>query len=130
MRSQNATIALWEGMLAAHKGDFETAITKAEVNAKQLEPDNNPRKLEGFHRLMGKINLLQKNHKEAVEHYQKANLNGVQVKYELALAQEGLGNEQEAQRLFTEVAEWNFNGVGYALVRNEALKKIKVMVRK
>ncbi len=129
-RTQNANIAFWEGMLAAYKGDFESANSKAEENRKLLEPAQNPRKLEGYHRLMGKINLMQKNHQMAIEHYQQANVNGVQVKHELALAHEGAGNNQEAQKLFKEVAEWNFNGVGYALIRNVAIAKTKMTVKK
>jgi tetratricopeptide (TPR) repeat protein len=129
-RSQNADIVLWEGMLAAHKGNFESANSKAERNRKLLEPDQNPRKLEGYHRLMGKVNLMLKNYQRAIDHYQQANVNGVQVKHELALAHEGAGNIEDAQKLFKEVAEWNFNGVGYALIRNAAIEKTKMIVKK
>jgi len=129
-RSQNANIALWEGMLAAYKGDFESANSKAEENRKLLEPDKNPRKLEDYHRLMGKRDLMQKNYKGAIDHYQQADVNGVQVKHELALAHEGAGNNEDAQKLFKEVAEWNFNSVGYALIRDAALEKTKMTVKK
>ena len=73
---------------------------------------------------------MQKNYQTAVDHYQQANVNGVQVKHELAQAHEGTGNNEDAQKLFKEVAEWNFNGVGYALIRNAAIEKTKMTVKK
>ena len=37
----------------------------------------------------------------------------------------GAGFTEQAIKLFTEVAEYNFNSVGYALVRNAAIKKLE-----
>ena len=125
IRNQKANVLSWEGQLAARRGDFEAAVQKAEENARLLEPDNNPRKLEAYHNVMGLVSLLQENYAEAVEHYKKANhLNNWYIRYHLSLAQEGAGNHAEAQRLFKEVAEYNFNSVGYALVRKEAQQKL------
>jgi len=129
-RGQKADIELWDGILAARRGDYQTAIMKADENAKLLEPDNDPRKLEDHHRLKGLIALLQKKDKEAIEHYQEADLNDVQVKHELALAHEGLGNVEQANKLFKEVAEYNFNWVGYAVIRNESIEKTKMLTKK
>ena len=47
------------------------------------------------------------------------------VKYHHALALEGTGNQDEASRLFKEVAEWNFNSAAYACVRNDAIQKVE-----
>ena len=33
------------------------------------------------------------------------------------------GNGEEAKRLFAEVATWNFNSVGFALVRRDARER-------
>ena len=129
-RTIDADIILSEGMLTAYKGNYESAISKAEENRKLLEPIKNPRKLEDFHRLIGKIYLLRTNYQEAINHYQQADLNNVEVKHELALAHEGAGNNGEAKKLFKEVAEWNFNSVEYALVRNDAIEKMKIMATK
>lgn len=124
-RTQEATVAYWEGLLAARQGDYETAMSKAEQNAMLLETDNNPRKMENYNNLMGLINLWQENYGEAVNQLEKANLNNLMVKYNLALAHEGAGNVEKAQQLIKEVAEWNFNSVAYALVRKEAKAKVQ-----
>jgi tetratricopeptide (TPR) repeat protein len=120
-RQQEANILLWKGQLAARQGDFETARSDAEENRALLENDTNPRRFEGYHGLMGLIELLAGNHSQAVEHYRQANLNSMYVNYHLALAEEGAGNSEVAGALFKEVAEWNFNSVGYALVRADAM---------
>lgn len=69
------------------------------------------------------IELEQGNHEEAIAHLSEANLNNVFVTYLMAVAQEGAGNTEEATRLFTQVANNNFNSVGYALVRRDAMEK-------
>ena len=124
-QSQEANIAFWEGLLAAYKGEFDTARAKAEENARLVEPQTDPTKMQGYHRLLGLIELKSGNPQGAVEHYQQANPNAIMVKYHHALALEGTGNQDEASRLFKEVAEWNFNSAAYACVRNDAIQKVE-----
>lgn len=123
-RLQEADCLAWEGLLAAYQGNYELATKKAEENAKLLENDQNPRKLEAHHRVLGVAHLLQKNYAEAAEHLRQADhQNTIYVRYQLALAEEGAGNAEEAKKLFKEVAEWNFNSVGFALVRKDAARR-------
>ncbi|MEE8138158.1 MAG: tetratricopeptide repeat protein, partial [Thermoanaerobaculia bacterium] len=119
-RLQEANALIWEGLLAARQGNFDLAVEKAEANAELLENDNNPRKMEPYHRVIGLVHLLQGDYAKAVEHYRQANLNTMYIKFHLAQALEGLGETEEARRLFKEVSEWNFNSVGFALVHEEA----------
>lgn len=123
-RAQEANIAYWEGMLAARRGDFETAAAKADECARLVEADPNPRKMEPVHEMRGVIALEQENWSEAILHLEQGNLANLYTKYLLALAHEGAGNSAEAQSLFGEVAESNFNFVGFALVRKEAMEKL------
>jgi hypothetical protein len=60
-----------------------------------------------------------------VEHYRSANLADEYTRYHLALALEGAGQTEEAKKIFAEVATFNFNSVGFALVRADALKRAK-----
>ena len=123
-RAQEANIAYWDGMLAARRGDFETAAAKADESARLVEPDPNPRKMEPVHEMRGVIALEQGNFAEAIVHMEQGDLTDIYSKYLLASAHEGAGNTEEAQALFKEVAEWNFNSVGFALVRQEAMEKL------
>lgn len=123
IRAQEANIAYFEGQLAARRGDFETAMAKAKRNAELVDPDPNPRKLEPYHDLMGLIALRQGEFAKAVKHYEQANPGFMYSRYHLALALEGAGEAERAQALFREVGEWNFNSVGFALVRREALSR-------
>jgi tetratricopeptide (TPR) repeat protein len=123
-RGQEANIAYWDGMLAARRGDFETAAAKADECARLVEPDANPRKMEPVHEMQGVIALEQENWAEAILHLEQGNLTNMYTKYLLALAHEGAGDAEQAQALFKEVAESNFNFVGFALVRQEAMEKL------
>ncbi len=122
-RLREANILLWEGRLAARRGDFEAAEATAEEHRELLADDTNPRRFEGYHGLLGLIELGRESFEAAVEHYQQANLTVMYVKYHLALAEEGAGNVEAARRLYAEVGSWNFNSVGFALVRKDALER-------
>jgi tetratricopeptide (TPR) repeat protein len=123
-RLQKADCLAWEGLLAAYQGKYDLAMKKAEENAGLLEADQNPRKLEAHHNVLGMAYLLQEDYAKAVEHLRQADFkNTMYIRYHLALAEEGAGNTEEAKKLFKEVAEWNFNSVGFALVRKDAAKR-------
>jgi tetratricopeptide (TPR) repeat protein len=122
-RQQSAALVLLEGQLAARRGDYDAARAKAEENRRLLEEDTNPRRLEGYHGLLGLIELRQQNCAPAVEHFKQSNLTVMYMKYHLALSEECAGNVAEAKRLFEEAGEWNFNSVDFALIRRDALKR-------
>ncbi|MCZ6824661.1 MAG: tetratricopeptide repeat protein [Gemmatimonadetes bacterium] len=122
-RLQQANKLFWQARLALKMGDFETAGARAGEQEALLEPDGNPLRFQGYHQLLGMIALEQGNDEEAIAHLSEANLNDVFVTYLMAVAQEGAGNTEEATKLFTQVADNNFNSVGYALVRRDAVKK-------
>ena len=122
-RNQEATIAYWEGQLAARRGDYPAALRFAKKNKELVDPDANPRKLENYHEVLGLVQLLQKNYTKAAAEYRQANLTVMYTKYHLALALEGAGQHAEARALFKEVGEWNFNTVDFALVRRDALSR-------
>ncbi|UCC83573.1 MAG: tetratricopeptide repeat protein [Gemmatimonadota bacterium] len=123
-RAQLANIALFEGWLAAYRGDYATASAKARENMAHLEPDQNPRRNEAAHDLMGQIELLQDNYEAALAHYEQGNANNIYMTYMRAVAHEGAGNAVRARELYETVARNNFNSVGFALVRADAVTKI------
>jgi tetratricopeptide (TPR) repeat protein len=122
-RGQQATIAYFEGWWAARRGDYAAAQKQADQIGQLLAPDANPRKLEPMHQLEGFIALYQSKYREAAGHLRLGNTLDPYVKYQLAVATEGAGNATEAKRLFTDVAQYNFNTVGFALVRKDAQQK-------
>ncbi len=68
--------------------------------------------------------MKQKNYADAVSHFQKADPVPIYNKYMLAKANEAAGNKDKATSLYKEVAAYNFNDVGNALVRSEVKKKL------
>ncbi len=122
-RSQEANIAIFEGWLAARKGDVATASKKIEEYTKLVAPDANPQKMQPAHELMGLVSFEQKKYREAVAHFRQGDLDNPYTKYYLARAYEGAGNTAEAKKLYGEVANYNFNNVTIALTRKEAMEK-------
>ena len=122
-RIQEAQIAYFEGQLAAHRGDYAGAARLAKKNAELVAQQQNPRKMENYHELTGLSLFLQRKYLQAVAEYRQADLTNMYNKYHLALALDGAKQKDEARRLFKEVGEWNFNTVGYALVRKDALAR-------
>src|SRR5438309_4494588 len=124
------------GDYVAARADYDSAIAVGRANEKAayaqkqadqigelLAPDANPRKLEPMHQLEGFIALYQGKYREAAGHLKLGNTLDPYVKYQLAVATEGAGDAAQAKRLFTEVAEYNFNTIGFALVRKDAQQK-------
>ncbi|MDH3646887.1 MAG: tetratricopeptide repeat protein [Gammaproteobacteria bacterium] len=120
-RIQEANIVFFKGRAAASRGDLRTAQKMAKENKKLVQDEENPRKMEPYHQLMGLIYLEQHKPGKAVAEFRKADLTNIYVKYHLAVALEDSGDHDEAEALFKEVADWNFNSVGYALVRKAAI---------
>lgn len=122
-RGQQATIAYFDGWWAARRGDYAAAQKQADRIAELLAPDANPRKLEPMHQLEGFIALYQGKYREAVGHLRQGSPFDPYIKYQLAVATEGAGDAAPAKKLFREVADYNFNAVGFALVRKDAMQK-------
>ena len=122
-RGQQATIAYFKGWSAASRGDYATAQQQADRIAELLKPDANPRKLEPMHQLEGYVALYQGKFKEAAEHLRLGSPFDPYVKYQLAVATEGAGDVAGAKKLYREVADYNFNALGFALIRKDAQQK-------
>ena len=46
------------------------------------------------------------------------------MKYYRSIALQEAGRADEAKALMDEVSEWNFNGVGFALIRNDVMERV------
>lgn len=113
------------GMLAAYRGDAEGAAEHAATIEGLVAGDDNPRKLEGAHWVLGRSALQAGDYATAVAELRQADYaNNMFVRYHLALAEEGNGNTEEANKLFGEVAVFNFNSVGFALIGRDAAARV------
>jgi len=123
-RLQEADCEMWDGLLAAYSGDMDAANEHADKIAVLVEGEDNPRKMEPYHYVMGMAYLKQDNYEKAAEHLRQADYkNLMYIRYHLALAEEGVGNVEEARAYFADVAGYNFNSVGFALLREEAIER-------
>jgi tetratricopeptide (TPR) repeat protein len=122
-RGQQAQIAYLEGWWAARRGAYAVAQKQADRISQLLAPDANPRKLEPMHQLEGLIALYQGKYRDAAAHLRQGNPLDPYIKYQLAVATEGAGEAAQAKRLYREVADYNFNALGFALVRKDAKEK-------
>ena len=123
-RLQTVACHQWDGLLAAYRGDAAGAAQHADAMAALVENDDNPRKMEGVHYVLGMSALEAADHAAAVEHLRQANhANNMYIRYQLAMAEEGAGNSAEAQKLFAEVGSFNFNSIGFALAGRDARQR-------
>jgi tetratricopeptide (TPR) repeat protein len=120
---QESQIAFFDGQLAAWKGDYKAASKLAKQTADLVAGENNPRKMEPVHELLGLIALRQKSYKKAVTELRLADQTQLHNKYLLAEALEATNAKDEAKKLYQEVAVNNFNTVDFALLRGDAKKR-------
>ncbi len=123
-RLQQAACHTWDGILAAYRGEADQAAIHADSIATLVEGDDNPRKMEAVHYVLGMSALKTGDHEAAAEHLRQADhRNNMFIRYHLGLAEQALGNTEEAQKLFGEVGSFNFNSVGFALVGRDARER-------
>jgi tetratricopeptide (TPR) repeat protein len=123
MLSQKASNLNLEALSAALDGKYEVAKSKAEEMKKTLEPLTDPAKLDGYEFVLGFTSMKEKKFSDAVAHFEKTRQTSVYNKYWLAMAYEAAGNKDKAKALYKELADYNFNGIDFALIRNEVKKK-------
>ncbi|MEP6712826.1 MAG: tetratricopeptide repeat protein [Ferruginibacter sp.] len=114
----------WQAMIAMAEAKYDNAKANEESMKAVLSPLKDDRKLEGYYADMGMINMKEKKYTDAISNFEKADPNSIYNKYQLAKANEAAGNKEKAMVLYKEVAAYNFNDVGNALVRSEVKKKI------
>ena len=122
-RAQQANVAYFDGWLAARKGDSAAARRATDQVATLVAPDANPRKLEPVHELKGFLALQQGNVREAAGHFAQGDLTNPYIQYQYAVALDGAGDKAKAKQLFRELAVYNFNSSGYALIRKDAQRQ-------
>jgi len=122
--SGQANMLFWQGAVKALNNDLAGATGKANEMKTVLEPIQNSRKLETYEALMGFISYQQKDYANAISHFQKTDMLDMYNKYWLAKAYEAAGQKDKAMAIYKDIANYNFNNIGYALVRNEVRKKM------
>jgi Flp pilus assembly protein TadD len=119
-RAQDQGVAYFSAWLAAREGDYRTAQRETDRLTALVTPDANPRKMEPVHQLKGFIALYRGRNAEAAAHFAQGNLLDPYIKFHYAMALDGSGQSERAKPMFRELAVYNFNSLGYALIRKEA----------
>lgn len=125
-RAQQANGAYFSSWLAARQGDYASAKREAARYTTIVAPDANPRKMEAFHQLEGFIAAYQGKAAEAAAHFAQGNLQDPYIEYQYATALDASGQSAKAKPIFKALAVYNFNALGYALIRKEAQAKAAV----
>ncbi|HEY3429505.1 MAG TPA: tetratricopeptide repeat protein [Cyclobacteriaceae bacterium] len=124
---QKANILVWESYALALKGDYAGATAKAEEAKKALDPVKDANKLWNYHSVLSYISFQQGKFDDAIAHQEQSDPNAPYSKYRLALACEKAGQTERANKLYNELVDYNFNAIGYALIRKELKEKMKAV---
>ena len=123
-RLVHANNLMWDGLLAAYQGNGEAADQAASEIAAIVAEDDNPRKMESVHWVRGLAALKAGDFDTAAMELDEADhANNMYIRYQLAEAYAGAGETEDAQLLYQQVADFNFNSVGFALVGTDAEQK-------
>ncbi|ANE51315.1 tetratricopeptide repeat protein [Flavisolibacter tropicus] len=121
-RYQQAEMLYWRGLADVLNGNYDKAKANAEEIKKTVDPISNPHKLDNYHSLLGQIAFHKKEYKQAVTEFDQTNPTDTYAKYWRAKAYEKAGQKDKAKMLYKELANYNFNDIGNALVRTEVKK--------
>ena len=110
----------------AARGEFDAARAELEAMRQFASTSKNINVERNYNLAAGYVELKQKNHAKASEHFAKANQNDPYVWYYRAAAYEGSGDAKAAEELYRQIADWNrLDNPGYAVVRPRAIAKLK-----
>ncbi|MEO5511876.1 MAG: hypothetical protein ABIV28_04430 [Longimicrobiales bacterium] len=119
MRAQQTLAA---GYVALVEGDYAAATRFANES---MATDRSAGAVRLAHELLGHSALAQKRLEDAVREFELSDPNDPYVAYHKALALDGLGRPDEAKKLYNFVATFYFNQTGFALVRADAIARLK-----
>lgn len=122
---QKAGTLLREAQALSMKNDYAGATAKAEEAKTALEPIKDANKLWQYHYVLSHISYKQGKFDDAIAHMEQSDPNAPYAKYRLAMACEKAGQSERANKIFNELVDYNFNNIGYALIRKELKDKMK-----
>jgi tetratricopeptide (TPR) repeat protein len=111
------------GRVALQKHDLATAKSEAAAYANGAEAKKSTFRVGQSHLLKGMIALSEKQFDQAAEELGKANQQDPFIVYQIALAQQGKGDQAKAKEAFRHAAEmYTLPTLNYVLIRSQAKK--------
>ena len=105
-------------------GKYEDAKKNLEKLKKIQEERNDPTAMYGYHGLAGMAHLMEGNHELALENFNNGNETAIYFNYFKGLALKAAGQEEDANKIFSEIATINFSNWNIAIVRRLANKQL------
>jgi len=124
-RTARAVTALDAGWVALAKGNYAVARQQTLEYMKIREADHNADLNRIAHDQLALIAFQEKNYAEAVREFEQGTPEDIYGNYYHAVALDELGRHDDAQQLYQKIANWYFNSVGTAMVRKDALARLK-----
>jgi tetratricopeptide (TPR) repeat protein len=119
MTTVEANIAFTQGLKSIYVKDYWQAKEHSLRYAGILKPEESPKKNEAYNFLMGLIYLEDGNYAKAITSFKRSSQDNICVKYNLGLAYDKSGQWTEAQKVFSDVARYNFaNAENVQIVRH------------
>ena len=105
-------------------GKYEDAKKNLEKLKKIQEERNDPTAMYGYHGLAGMAHLMEGNHDLALENFNNGDKTAIYFNYFKGLALKAAGQDEEANKTFSEIATTNFSNWNIAIVRRLANKQL------
>jgi len=103
--------------------EFDSAKVLVGKCQAMVDLSKNPAEERALQRVLAMLELEQGHNEQALAHFAKADPESPYDLFYTAVAQERKGDKAEAARLYSIVASWNQNDLGYAVVRARAQAK-------
>ena len=103
--------------------EFDSAKDLVGKCRAMVDSSRDPAEARAVEGVFGMLELEQGRNEQALAHFAKADPESAYDLFYTAVAQERKGDKAEAARLYSKVATWNENDLGYAVVRARARAK-------
>jgi tetratricopeptide (TPR) repeat protein len=123
----NKNILFSEALIEAKNEYFKEADKKFASYEKAVKKGSNPKEMENVHQLSGLIAIEKGEFGMAVKELRQADQQDPITLYNLGVAYSKTGDKKQANIFYTRASEWNVNGLGYAIIHNNATAALSTL---
>lgn len=116
---------MWRAHFLMENNNLDGAKDEIKKCKEKLESRQIPDEIKALNGMAARLEIKKGNYDKALEFFAKSDTKSPLNMYYMAVTYDKKGEKDKASELFENLKNWNQNSLGFALVRKQAMEKIK-----
>ena len=122
IESEEQYLKAWVNILF---GKYDQSRENLQILKSHQEKRNDPTAMHGYYGLLGMVNLMEGNYDLALSNFENGDNTNIYFNYFKGLTLKASGQDEDARKIFKELANFNFSSWEIAIIRNLANKQLE-----